>query len=122
MCTQKENIYKGDTSCYDWYSAWYNSDVHRAAMTDEYTVKGACAFYEVNGYYYVVYVAADRAPTQEEWNQKIEQGLQDGSMTQYTNEETGVTHIIGEGGGAPVTDPEIIEKLNATLREAGLIP
>ena len=91
-------------------------------MTDKYTIKGACGFYEVNGYYYVVYVAADRAPSVEERNQAVEQGLQDGSMTQYTNEETGGTIIAGPGTEQIGATQDQIDQMDALLREAGLIP
>lgn len=67
-----ENILGSTTSdVSSWYSQWYNSDVHRTAMMDPNLTSAAAAFYEVDGYYWVTFLAYYQVPVQsaEEWNE-----------------------------------------------------
>ena len=111
-------ITSGSTS--DWYTSWYNSEGHRITMFQEYLSSGGCAFYEVDGTYYVVFTAKVVAPVQsaEEWNAAKENGEY---REIYKDEATGVT-VYGNEGVEVETDEQIIEDMDAVLREAGLIP
>lgn len=106
-----------------WFSQWYGSDGHRIAMMHPDVVAVGCAYYEVNGYYWVALIMRTevKVQTAEEWNETKEERVESGELTEYVSEETG--HVsYGTAGGEVVTDQETIDDINEALRAAGLIP
>ena len=88
----------------DWYNLWYGSDIHRQAMLNPYLTSAAAAFYEVDGYYYIVFLAYDEKPVMsaDEWNEAKESG--DYEQVQSVDNGDGFnTYISGEG---EVVDPD----------------
>lgn len=121
-----ENLYKGgSSSALDWYNAWYNSDGHRATMLNPNLSTVGCAYYEVGGTYYVVFVANEEVPVQsaEEWQESKDQGVADGSITVSEGSEgSGVTvYAQTEGYEGEATEEEQAAA-DDLLRQMGLIP
>ncbi|MCM1119221.1 MAG: SH3 domain-containing protein [bacterium] len=124
MRTDIENIYKGcSVATVDVYNAWGGSPGHKAAMFRELAVSGACAYYKSGEFYYIAFVGSERSMTQEEWQTKITEGVADGSMTQHTDEETGLTATYTTAGTIEYSnDSDILSKMEELDRAAGLIP
>lgn len=111
----------GSSSITDWYNQWYNSDVHRATMMNSNAVSAGCAYYEVDGYYYVVLVVHTEVKVQsaEEWKETTEQGVEDGSITVSEGSEgSGVTVYAQTEGYEEITDPEEQADLQAAFDAA----
>lgn len=123
MKTSIENLYAGGCNASEIFGAWDGSPAHKAAMFRELAVSGACAYYKTGDYYYVVFVGNERSMTQEEWQTKITEGVADGSMTQHTDEETGLTATYTTAGTIEYsTDEDILSRMEELDRAAGLIP
>lgn len=103
-----------------WYEQWYNSEGHRLTMMNPNLTSVAAAYYEVDDYYWVVFLAYCEVPvlSAEEWNAAKENGEY---REIYKDESTGVT-VYGNEGVEVETDEQIIEDMDAVLRETGLIP
>lgn len=119
-----ENILGSTTSdVSSWYTQWYNSEGHRLTMLNPNLTNAAAAFYEVDGYYWVVLLAECEVPVQsaEEWN-ATKNDPNSGYHQMQSIENGDGWNSYGTEGVEVVTDPETIEALDAALREAGLIP
>lgn len=122
--TDLENLhYGGSNDSVVVFDSWNGSPGHKAAMFNELAVSGACAYYKGSDRYYVVFVGTMRSMTQEEWQTKITEGVADGSMTQHTDEETGLTATYTTAGTIEYsTDEDILSRMEELDRAAGLIP
>lgn len=104
----------------DWYNQWYGSDIHRQAMMNPNLTSAAAAFYEVDGYYYVVFLAYSETPVMsaDEWNEAKDNG----EVNQLTSVDDGAGwDSYGTEGVEVVTDEETIADVDAALRAAGLL-
>ncbi len=112
-----ENIYKGCSGkSGDVFLAWNESTGHRIAMFDEQADTAACAFVKSGEFYYVVYLYNTKPYTQEEMNQKVDQGLADGSLTQ-TEDYNGLSVTFTTEGSEVVTDEGTIQSIMDAINQ-----
>lgn len=116
-----ENILGNPSSSVSaWYEQWYNSEGHRLTMMDPNLTSAAAAFYEVDGYYWVVFLAYRQVPVQsaEEWNETKENSDE---WTQVQTEENDGFNTYVSDGVEVSDDAEGDAAADELLRQMGLL-